>query len=265
MSFESDSGSRADESSECQRLLLKLRREVSANPSDWKLSVLNIVAEWPIASESVNGEQFQYIVGGEAFNWKRLAERLILNLESSEITNPARSEMWEWLHSDHVFGGFEEGLFRRTLGIDRWRGHLNYFYGVHLEQCLFTAIQNRIHRRRFARGMPLTDDSADEAYEGLYYDEESVLWQKFLDEVVPDNAPIESDDCRSLSLDDEFTYWLFKRRIDSTHPAQVAYETQRGLQMMAEISEADSRRLRMLMNDETGDLLEFAVIGSRRK
>ncbi len=264
MSFESANGSRADESSECQRLLSKLFIDVSTDPPNWKLSVLNAVAEWPVASETVDGEQFQYIIGGEAFNWKRLAERLVIHLETRETTKPSQSEIREWLHSDHVFGGFDEAQFRRALGVERWRGHLNYFYGVHLEQCLFTAVQNRIYRRRFARGMSLTDDAADEAYVGLYNDDEAVLWERFLEEASPDGTSLENDDGRPLSLDDDFTYWLFKRRIDSSHPAQVAYETQHGLEMLSAISEADSRRLRMLMNEDAGDLLEFAVIGGRR-
>ena len=46
------------------------------------------------------------------------------------------------IDSTGVFGGVPEHEFRRILGVDGWRAHLNHFYGVHIEQCLIAAVQS---------------------------------------------------------------------------------------------------------------------------
>lgn len=257
-----------DVAAESEALLNRLRRQIGSDPDRWSDFLLNVVGAWSLVEEEVDGEEYRYFIGGEAFNWKRLAERLIAGIAVDIKDAYLLDSMQEWLHSDDVFGGFEENEFRRALGIDKWRGHLNYFYGVYLERCLFTVVQHRIHRRRFARGMSPGDDAADDAFLGLYNEDEATLWRSFVEEsdCVGDQSSGNGsvDVSRSLSVDDEFTYWLFKRRIGSTNRPQVAYEIQQGLEMVALIEDADARRHRMLRNDHDGELLEFGVVNKKR-
>ena len=166
-----------------------------------------------------------------------------------------------------MFGGIPEDEFRRILGVDGWRAHLNHFYGVHIEQCLIAAVQSRIQKSRYSSGMPPSDDASDKAYLGLYEETEQDLWELFTTENadrLSDLIAESPEETRTIALDEEFTYWLFKRRIEYTLAPQVAAETQRGLDMMSRIDTAHERRTRMLKDQNGGALLEFGLVKTNR-
>ena len=246
-----------------RRLIDNLQKTIETHADNWQTAFLETVAAWPIENERVYGETFHYFIGGEAFNWKRLAERIATQIdEEGSITLPAE-KIFDWIESSGVFGGIPENEFRRILGIDGWRAHLNHFYGVHIEQCLIAAIQARNHKRRYSAGLPPSDESSDRAYLGLYEETEQDLWQLFIDENadrLPDLIAESPDETRTIALDEEFTYWLFKRRIEYTLAPQIAAETQRGLDMMSQIATAHERRTRMLKDQNSGTLLEFGLV-----
>lgn len=247
-------------------LLVDLVKSIEDQPADWQKSFIATIAAWPIENETVHGETFHYFIGGEAFNWKRLAERIATELAAKGCDQPQPHEIFDWIATSGTFGGLSEQEFRRILGVDGWRAHLNHFYGVHIEQCLLAAVQSRIQKQRYSKGMPPSDDASDRAFMGLYEDTEQELWQIFttenaerLSHLIDESA----DDTRSIALDEEFTYWLFKRRIENTNAPQVAAETQRGLDMMARIADADERRARLLKDQNGGALLEFGLVKRR--
>ncbi len=262
--------SRSAENVETNRrqLLDVLRQKLQSQPTDWQSAFIETVAAWPVANETLYGETYHYFIGGEAFNWKRLAERITIELAEDDESPIESSEIFNWLATSGVFGGLGEEKFRRIIGVDGWRAHLNYFYGVHIEQCLIAAIQARNHKRRYSAGLPPSDESSDRAYLGLYEDNEQTLWDQFLTENserlsnLIDESPEET---RTIALDEEFTYWLFKRRIEYTLAPQVASETQRGLEMMHQIGKADERRTRMLKDQNGAPLLEFGLVKPRKQ
>ncbi len=245
--------------------LSKLRSQIASSPAAWRTHILRNIGEWPTSHEKIEGETFRYFVGGEAFNWKRLAERMVSHLKQ-EMREPLMlSQMEKWLLSDHPTGGMAENAFRNLLGVAKWRAHLNYFYGVQLERSLILSVQQSVAHRRFSRGLPLDDDSLEDAFERLYEQDRHTLWQQFLD-VDPagfhDLDDWEAGDLISMAVEDEFTYWLFKKRLNSTHPEHMAHETRRGLEMMDIMRDADTRRARMMKNESHGDLIEFGVVSS---
>ena len=61
-------------------LLDDLLEVMSERPADWHSDFIRTVAAWPIENETVYGETFHYFIGSEAFNWKRLAERIATQL-----------------------------------------------------------------------------------------------------------------------------------------------------------------------------------------
>ena len=244
-------------------LLGDLINKMKERPASWQKAYVGTIAAWPIANETLHGETFHYFIGGEAFNWKRLAERIAMQLEEEGCEVPSVDEVLDWIAQSGTFGGLSEQEFRRILGVDGWRAHLNHFYGVHIEQCLLAEVQTRIQKRRYSRGMPPSDDSSERAFAGLYEGDEDDLWEEFMKECGPELADLmeeSSGDTRSIALDEEFTYWLFKRRIENTNAPQVAAETKRGLEMMERIRDADERRIRMLKDQEGGALLEFGLV-----
>ncbi len=247
-------------------LLEDLAQNIEDQPAEWQKAFIATIAAWPVENEVVYGETFHYFIGGEAFNWKRLAERIAIELAADGFHNPESHEIFDWIATSGTFGGLSEQEFRRILGVDGWRAHLNYFYGVHIEQCLLAAVQSRIQKQRYSSGMPPSDDASDRAFMGLYEESEQELWQLFMSENAERLAHLideSADDTRSIALDEEFTYWLFKRRIENTNAPQVAAETQRGLDMMARIADADERRARLLKDQNGGALLEFGLVKRR--
>ena len=247
-------------------LLDDLVERMKDRPDEWQVAFIKTIAAWPVGNETIYGETFHYFVGGEAFNWKRLAERIATQLSEESCDSPGPDEIFDWIDNSGTFGGLSEQEFRRILGVDGWRAHLNHFYGVHIEQCLLAAVQSRIQKRRYSTGKPPSDDAADQAFVGLYEGTEQDLWRIFSEEFSErlNHLFDESDEeTRSIALDEEFTYWLFKRRIENTNASQVAAETQRGLEMMARISDADERRARMLKDQNGGALLEFGLVKRR--
>ncbi len=245
-----------------RQLLDGLIQQFEDDPSDWKPAFLETVAAWPKENERACDEIFHYFIGGEAFNWKRLAERIATQLSEEENPSVTPEELFEWLDTTGVFGGMPEQQFQRILGVDAWRAHLNYFYGVHIEQCLIAAVQSRIQKRRFSNGMPPSDDASERVYLGLYEETEEMLWDQFLEENsvrLSDLIDESPDETRTIALDEEFTYWLFKRRMEYSNAAQVAAETRRGLDMLAQINNAHERRTRMLKDQDGSALLEFKL------
>src|ERR1700674_220641 len=47
----------------------------------WYPALLDAIARWPLPQEWVEGRYFRYLIGGEAFDWLLLAERLLEAVE----------------------------------------------------------------------------------------------------------------------------------------------------------------------------------------
>ena len=267
VTLQSETNGKVDIETNRQQLVIDLQKNIEDHADNWQTAFLETVAAWPIENERVYGETFHYFIGGEAFNWKRLAERIATQLAEEESTTLPAEKVFEWIESSGVFGGIPEDEFRRILGVDGWRAHLNHFYGVHIEQCLIAAVQSRIQKSRYSSGMPPSDDASDKAYLGLYEETEQDLWELFTTENadrLSDLIAESPDETRTIALDEEFTYWLFKRRIEYTLAPQVAAETQRGLDMMSRIDTAHERRTRMLKDQDGNTLLEFGLVKTNR-
>ena len=144
-------------------LLAELDRRLTDTPDDWKRAVLETIGEWPYAAEEHRRRKLIYLIGGEAFDWRLLAERLLERRENG----PDIDEWQGWLAEPDIFAGFEEPEFMRLMGVDKSRASLSYFYGVTVEQALVAAVQEEITKRRVASGREPTDSRRDEAYERL--------------------------------------------------------------------------------------------------
>ena len=238
------------------RVLNDLSARVDAEPGKWRDHIFQAISRWSLPCEEIDDEPHVYFIAGEAFNWRRLAERLAWHI-TFLLNDDEESAMSEWLEDAHMFGGLEEAQFRRVLGHEKWRAFLNYFYGVTLERCLLLNIGARITKDRFAGGKRVNDDMLDEAFVSLYEASEFELWMAFASE---SGLEARSSATRTLAIDDEFTYWLFKRRIGSPfYRANVAHEVKGGLEAFANITAADKRRKFMLALGDCRELLEFKM------
>ena len=83
-------------------LLDDLLKAIDDRPVDWQSAYIRTVAAWPIENETVYGETFHYFIGGEAFNWKRLAERIAAQIADEGCTEERSKMVFEWIESSGV-------------------------------------------------------------------------------------------------------------------------------------------------------------------
>jgi len=233
---------------EASAVISRLKTEIDPTGDDWKLSILETIAEWPLASENIAGEHLDYLIGGEAFDWRLLAKRLL-----GECGSKIDDELCEqWLADPVLFAGFEEPEFMRAVGVDKFRAHLSYFYGVTVEQSLVTAVEEEVTHRRVAAGRQLSDNSIEVAYEMLYGNTRDHLWEVFKIESGVDAAREgwRHRDEHSLASEDAFTYWLFKLRMERSDPAKIASDTRKGLSKLERMRQNNVRRQKMVHSDK---------------
>ena len=234
-----------------ESVIAALRKRLGEADAGWKRALLEAIAAWPLANEAVDGERLDYLIGSEAFDWPLLAARLGRAIDSA-IPEGALDA---WLSDPDPTGGFAEAEFTRLLGVDKYRSHLNYLYGVTVEKALVAAVEQEITKRRVASGQPPTERARDEAYERLYEGRQEALWAEFRAE---DNNSARGRhgpkrDQLSLGDVDAFTYWLFKRRMKRSDPARVASDTRKGLTQYERMRQAHERRLQGLHAGKTID------------
>jgi len=191
---------------------------------EWPRALLEAVGRWPLTQEEIDGVRCQYLLLGEAFDWMTLAGRLLTAVDGFVSPEDKEALLFQsWLPKD-----VSEADFRNLLGPEKYRAHLNYFYGVVVEEALLLAVEEELHKERLSRG--LRGESVDVvavAYQRLYGDAQDVLLKAFRQEMkYPETSSI------SLTELKEFTYWLFKRRIKSSDSARLASDTRKGLERL---------------------------------
>jgi hypothetical protein len=247
--------SRCSETGDLTRTVARLKLDIDSSPKDWKITVLQAIAVWPLASEQVDGEQLDYLIGGEAFDWCLLAKRLL-----SECGAALKDETWwDWLSEPFLFGGFDETEFMRAVGVDKFRGHLSYFYGVTVEQALLLSVEKDIIHRRIASGRQLNDRSLGASYTKLYGNTRQQLWEVFKSEqgVRPARDGWRHKDEHTLGSEDAFIYWLFKLRMNKSDPAKIASDTRKGLAQLELMRNNDVRRKKILRSAEFASRIAY--------
>jgi hypothetical protein len=218
---------------EAEQLLTELCQQV-ADGKPWFIALLQAIARWPLPEETVGKRHYRYLVGGEAFDWLLLAERLC---EAVSDLIP-REE-----HEALVFFGqlpldLSEEEFRRLMGHAKYRAHLNYLYGVALEEMLHLVVEEDVYKEQRSRVWENHLSVEEEAFQRLYgRSRQDLLCQFRQEQGVAETATI------SLTQAKEFTYWLFKYRLRYCDPARVASDTRRALGMLRRLEPCRARCL----------------------
>src|SRR4030042_4207708 len=66
----------------CEEALAHLQRRI-AEGEHWFRALLEAVALWRLPEETVAERHYRYLIGGEAFDWLLLAERLTESLDGA--------------------------------------------------------------------------------------------------------------------------------------------------------------------------------------
>ena len=207
-----------------ETLLAGLRDSVQGGAQHWFVAVLQAVGDWPLAAEEVDGRAYRYLIGGEAFDWLLLAERLCETV--AELTPEDEREAL-LLHARFPIEVTEEE-FRRLLGPAKHRAHLNFLYGVQVEEALQLGVAQEVQKERLNKVWE-NGHIDEEVCQRIYGASRRELFERFRGHG--------SADGEGLSLGDlhEFTYWLFKHRVNNSDPARVASDTRKGLAVLSRL------------------------------
>ena len=196
---------------------------------DWPGPLLEAMSLWTAPAESYRGRVNTYFIAGEAFDWLLLAERLI---DAVDDLVP-EGEKEDLLFSGRFPAYFDVSQLKGMLDVDKYRGYLNYYYGVTVEEALQLAVELELQKRDAGKGVNYRDDYSEEAFSRLYRTPKSDLLKQFRRERGSSNR-------RSIGLSEskEFTYWLFKRRLEVSDKPKIASDTKKALDQLRRMSEA---------------------------
>ena len=213
--------------------LLHLRIALATGVS-WQKAILEAMGRWTMAEETLDGRKYRYLLQGEAFDWLLLAERLCTDVEGAIPSE----EKERFLFTGQIPDAVDEEQFREYLGPSKFRAHMNFRYGVVLEEVLQLVAEEEVRKLHFSRSYSDNDELTEEAYIHLYQKPRSELLKTFQKETKKDRR-------RNLTLSDlkEFTYWLHKRRINLWDPARVASDTKKAISRLELLQQSHNGRL----------------------
>ena len=196
----------------------------------WAPALVEAVGQWTAPVEELDGQQMVYLVGGEAFDWLHLAERLLRGLDDALPGSVPVDERERLLFRGELPSNVTPGFFKEALGVSKYRAHLNFFYGVVVEEALWLAVEREIDKERGVRGLHHPNGVTDLVCQRLYRADESALMRHFHRE--RDSRPSAKV---PLAVWKEFIYWLFKRRVGNSDSSRTASDTKKGLWMLEEL------------------------------
>jgi hypothetical protein len=204
-------------------------REQLAEGRPWVDALLEAVGSWRLPHELVDGHEYVYLIAGEAFDWLALASRLLAVAPESVLADDRERLLFQGA----LPAGVSESQFREALGTAKYRAHLNYFYGIVVEEALWLSMEREVAKERGVRGLHHGLGVHDVISQRLYGADQASLVRRFR-RTQGQKVSI------SFTLSDwkAFTYWLFKHRLSRCDSARIASDTRKGLRLLQEIRDA---------------------------
>ena len=241
---------------QADNLLDDLQARLQDDNADWRRVLFETMAEWPLPDETTENRKYVYLIEGEAFDWRALAERMLEACEG-RVSWEDRGEL---LLGGDPPDGITDEEFSHLLGVQKHRAYMNYLYGVTVERGLILAVEEQIRKRRVSRGYSPSDDRVDDSYIQLYkatYNELAREYSRARAEAPETIETAESSKhpkqrqsaattTPSMSDDDAFAYWLFKRRFRVAEPVRLASDTRKALEQLERMRVAHVKRERAL-------------------
>jgi hypothetical protein len=198
-------------------------QESLASGKHWYIALLESIGLWTDEIEEVEGQTYQYLIAGEAFDWLLLAERLC---EIVDGLVPEKEKV-ALLFKGRPPLRLASEEFKNLIGAGKYHQYLNYFYGITVEEALIQAVCEEVRKERRSNGLSYRHDEEDETFMRIYGETEPVLLKQFRRER---HYPLRANN--SLADIKEFTYWRFKYRIRETEKAKVASDTHKALEWL---------------------------------
>ncbi len=187
---------------------------------NWYVALLEAIGLWGSAEEIHDGRYYSYLIGGEAFDWLSLAERLCLEVNGLV---PEEEKMILFFFSTPPVE-LSQKEFRHLIGDVKYRAYLNFLYGIVVEEALLAAVQEEVSKEQGCLGSVDCAQAEEEAYQRIYGADVHTLLEQFR---TARDCPQGSD--FALNEYKEFVYWLFQYRVHQSEKARVASDTKKAL------------------------------------
>ena len=192
---------------------------------NWFPSLLKTISRWETPSEIWKGRRYRYLISNEAFDWLLLAERL---LEAAGDLIP-EEEKHSLLFNGEPPIPMDPNSFRELIGNQKYRAHLNFLYGVTVEEALQQAVLEEVAKAK-QNLVPKEISLEEDAFQSLYGGPRTILYQEFLKDRTEE---IESS---SMEENHSFTYWLFRKRVKNTDSSRLASDTMKGIKVFSNLN-----------------------------
>ena len=193
----------------------------------WYPALLRVVARWVTPEERVEGAAYHYLLGGEAFDWRRLAERLLDAADDLVPEQEAERLLFEGKPPEGEDAA--EEAFARAIGREKYRAHLNFQYGVTVEEALLLQAETELQKARNLEG-PRGEPADVAAYERVYGKPFADLAAEY--RIETGRTLAEQVSQAELAA---FTYWCSKYRFRLAEPARVASDTRKALALLSRL------------------------------
>ena len=192
----------------------------------WFPALLDAVRRWRVPHELVDGRHYYYLIGGEAFDWLLLAERL-LNAVAGLVPD---DEVETLLFHGRPPVALDAEALKQALGPAKYRAHLNFLYGVTVEEALQLSVEQDVNKEAFCRAWGTDPRTEESVFHRIYLKSRQELLGMFREQrSLPDGDLISFPELK------EFTYWLFKYRLRQCDRAKIASDTRRGLTQLTRL------------------------------
>ena len=207
---------------QCREALEHLRTTI-AGGREWPVALLEAMGLWTLAEEVYQDRLYRYLIQGEAFDWLLLAQRLAREADGL-IPLADRGRLLRHGGLPPAVSGEE---FKRLVGVAKYQSYLNYWYGVTVEAALQAAVRDEVRKERMSQGFSPRTQVTSEAFRRIYGESRAVLMERFLQGWEQPSVPLAPH-----GLVKEFTYGLFKERVQQVEKARVASDTRKGLEWL---------------------------------
>ena len=206
-----------------------------AEGRDWPEALFEAMALWTLPEERRRKRKQTYFIAGEAFDWLLLAERLLDETRRAVPQDELDTLLFEGKFPDR----FDTERIPELLGGDKYRGYLNYHYGVTVEEALQLACELELRKRDTSNGVRYRNAYADKAFPQIYRKTREELLCMFRE-----SETLDPEGESSMAEHRAFTYWLFKYRWANSDKARIASDTTKGLRQLERMENASRRRKR---------------------
>ncbi len=217
----------------------RFRKDIERG-EEWAFALIDAMARWSAPEDTHRGRRLRFFISGEAFDWPLLAQRLCAGASDLIPVDERDDLLLRGRLPDRLRAYSLGDIMKARLGIEKYRGYLNFHYGVTVEEALLHAVEGEVRKRNVARGARYLTDETEEAFERLYGAPRDELVAAFRADT---GARLGKG--MSLRQGRELTYWLFSYRVKHSDQAKMASDTKKGLNQLGKLAaRAQLRRRR---------------------